>query len=130
MLIDEMEITWYQEGGRTILSAGFSINVRQAIDPALSDSLRFDVEEQVKQQMRHKVRKELYKVFLENARAELENKHMYPMDKRFGSAILEHPMVEKGSPLMLVHPEDWAKILGHYRLLDDILEWKKGEFTK
>ena len=79
--------------------------------------------------MRHKVKAELFKVFLENATAELNNRHIYAVDKRLGSSILEHPAVEEGQPIMLIHPADFARILSKYLILGDSLEWKKGKFT-
>ena len=130
MLIDEMEITQHPKGANTIFRLGFSIGIRQELLNEMMVGTKTDIKDVIKRNMRHKVKTELFKVFLENATADLNDRHMYAVDKRFGSAILEHPAVEEGHPIMLIHPADFARILQDYLILGDFFEWKKGEFTE
>ena len=130
MLIDEMEITQHGEGANTIFRLGFSIEIRQAVLNELMERARFDVEDTIKRDMRHKVKEELFKVFLENATAELYDRYMYAVDKRLGSSILENPAVEKGHPITLIHPVDFVRLLQDGLRLGDFFEWRTGSRMK
>lgn len=130
MLIDEMEITQHRKGGKTIFRLGFSIEMRQPLDDTIVENADFDMEDAIKRRMRHRVKEKLFKLFLENVTAELFDRHMYVVDSRYGAAMFEHPLVEIGRPITLIHPVDFAELLQKHLILGDFFEWKKGEFTK
>ena len=130
MIIDEMEITQHRERGKNVFRLGFKIDIIQSLEDEVIKGSKFELEEVVKRRMRHQVKNELIRVFIENTLAELGDRHMYARELRLGSAIYEHPEVKKGFPITLMHPADMAELLQKYAILDDFFEWKAGEFTK
>ena len=112
MIIDELEVEKEYCQGRPCYRIEMRFIHSITVNSPSFKEIIFNDEVVVKEMLRQSLKDSLTKVFLENIQHEIEKEAIHAYLNMFDAVIKEEPLVERGKALLLIHPADYAELIG------------------